>query len=519
MIKIIGFITLLFFVALASVPAQENFSVSIDVGESSNYSNGIFNDGDGMLVINSLHLCPPEGTTSCTGFISYHYKEGFMHDTMYSEFPSGLNTTGKSNICKFKDEYLLAANYYKVDGKIVGIRVFNFDALCHTNSLGNLMYPSVCGYFCYFRSILCDTVSNNIYLMGQMSTEEETHHPFLIKLDSSMEKKWISILDAHPTGGNVRDAVFTPNGNILIVSRVNTVIHMIARVTKVSPDGEVIWDKHYDTGMVGDGLPWITVLDDGNYVLKWAGDLGVFQIHYRWAPLFMGLDGDGEVVWETPQILTRETLDINRLNPTQNGEIIGSGQASLIFVEEWEHYQGHGGFLMRMTSTGEMLWNRRYLDLSNDAVQGMRFEDVTELPDGSLFAVGSRIDTVGLGFHNVNAWVVRLDENGYCNDPEACEHLIIIDVPTSVEELEEEPVSGDLHLFPNPATHEVTVEGLSGGVGLLDVYSSTAELVYSRRVDGEQVSLQVSDWPAGTYIVMYRTADGNEVKRGRLIVQ
>jgi hypothetical protein len=414
----------------------------------------------------------------------------------------------------------VADNFSEKGERISGIRIMEIDGKGKSELFLDFEIPSsLCIQACYFRSILCDTVSNTIYLIGQMSTEEETHHPFLIKLDSSMEEKWISILDAHPTGGNVRDAVFTPNGNILIVSRVNTVIHMIARVTKVSPDGEVLWDKHYDTGRVGAGQPWIAVLDDDNYVLRWAGDLGVFNFHYRYGPLFMGLNSTGDVRWETPQIKSREILNVTRINPTQNGDIIGSGQATLGFVEEWEHHQGDGGFLMRMTSTGEMLWNRRYLDLSNDALGSMEFQDVTELPDGSLFAVGSRRDTVGLGFHNTNAWVVRLDENGYCNDPEACEHLIIIDVPTSVEDLEEEPVSGDLHLYPNPATHEVTVEGLSGGVGLLDVYSSTAELVYSRRVDGEQATLQVSDWPAGTYIVMYRTADGNEVKRGRLIVQ
>ncbi|TVR89850.1 MAG: T9SS C-terminal target domain-containing protein [Saprospirales bacterium] len=95
----------------------------------------------------------------------------------------------------------------------------------------------------------------------------------------------------------------------------------------------------------------------------------------------------------------------------------------------------------------------------------------------------------------------------------------MIDQVVSVEELEEEPVSGELHIFPNPASHEVTVEGLSGGIALLDVYSSNAELVYSRRVDGEQTTLQVSDWPSGMYILMYRTSDGKEVKRGRLVVK
>ena len=517
--KIIGFITLLFFVALASVSAQENFSVSIDVGESSNYSSGIYNDGNGMLVINSRHFCPPQGLTSCSGYISYHYEEGFLHDTMFSEYPNGLNATGKTNICKLGDNFLLAANY-RIDGDLVGLRMYNFDAIGQSEWLFDLLEPSICMVDCYFRSIVCDTVENSIFVMGQMTSEEERRHPFIIKLDSTGEKQWTSIMERHWGSGNVVDARMTPGGDILIVSRDGNAIHMIARVTKVSPDGEVLWDKHYDTGRVGAGQPWIAVLDDDNYVLRWAGDLGTFQIYDRFAPLFMGLEGSsGEVLWQTPQIKTREIVNVTRINPTLNGEIIGTGDATLVFVEEWEHHQGDGGFLMRMSATGEMLWNRRYLDLSNDAVGTMGFLDVTELPDGSLFAVGSRFDTVGLGFHNVNAWVVRLDENGYCNDPEACEHLIIIDVPTSVEDLEEEPVSGDLHLFPNPATHDVTVEGLSGGVGLLDVYSSTAELVYSRRVDGVQTTLQVSDWPAGMYIVMYRTADGNEVKRGRLIVK
>ncbi|TVR89848.1 MAG: T9SS C-terminal target domain-containing protein [Saprospirales bacterium] len=502
-----------------SVSGQDNFSVSIDVGESSNHSNGIFNDGNGLLVINNLSLCPPVGTVACSGYISYHYQDGFLHDTLFSDFPNGLNSTGKSNICKFGDKFLSADNFRMEGEGLIGVRIVEIDGRGNTKLFLDLMNPSVCDFGCYFRSILSDSLENTIFIMGQMSTEEGNRHPFLIKMDSTGDIKWTSIMDRHWSSGNVVDAQRNPDGDILIVSRDGSATHFIARVTKVSPDGEVLWDRHYDTGRVGAGQPWLAVMDDSTYVLKWAGDLGVFQIHYRYGPLFMWLDKDGEVLWETPQIKTREFLDVTRINPTSNGDIIGSGQVSLIFVEEWEDHPGDGGFLMRMSSTGEMLWNRRYLDLSNDADEHMRFEDVTELPDGSLVAVGSRRDTVGLGVRNVNAWVVRLDEDGYCNDPVACEHLIIIDQVVSVEELEEEPVSGELHIFPNPASHEVTVEGLTGGIGLLDVYSSNAELVYSRRVDGEQTTLQVSDWPSGMYIIMYRTSDGKEVKRGRLIVK
>ena len=203
MIKIIGFITLLFFVALASVPAQENFSVSIDVGESSNNSNGIFNDGNGMLVVNSLKFCPPEGMTSCSGYISYHYKEGFLHDSMFSIYPNGLNSTGKTSICKFGDGFLIADNF-RIEGQNTsGVRITEIDGRGESKLFLDLMNPFVCDNRCYFRSILCDTLESSIFLVGLKSTEEDNRHPFIIRLDSTGEKQWTSIMDRQWGSGAV----------------------------------------------------------------------------------------------------------------------------------------------------------------------------------------------------------------------------------------------------------------------------------------------------------------------------
>jgi hypothetical protein len=67
------------FCFVLSATAQVNFSASIDVGEPANSSTGIFNDMEGMLVINSFNVCPENEDydlngllASCSGYISYH---------------------------------------------------------------------------------------------------------------------------------------------------------------------------------------------------------------------------------------------------------------------------------------------------------------------------------------------------------------------------------------------------------------------------------------------------------------
>jgi hypothetical protein len=247
------FIRVLSLIITIPVVSQDNFSVSIDVGESSNHSHGIFNNGDGLLLFTSLHFCPPVGATSCVGYISCQMYEGFLSDTKWSIYPDQHKSSGKRSFCRFGNKFLHLGIIQWEGEPTSGFRLMELDGQGYSDVFLDVMDPSVCDSDCYFRSILTDSNNQAIYIMGQMATEEDIHHPFLMKLDSTGEKKWTSMMDRHWGRGNVLDAQWSPDGSILIVSRNGSATHMVARVTKVSPDGEVLFDRHYDTGRMDFG--------------------------------------------------------------------------------------------------------------------------------------------------------------------------------------------------------------------------------------------------------------------------
>ena len=166
-----------------------------------------------------------------------------------------------------------------------------------------------------------------------------------------------------------------------------------------------------------------------------------------------------------------------------------------------------------------MLWHKRYLDLSHEAHRNMQLYDVTELPDSNIFAAGLRADTVGLGFLNTNAWVLRLDEDGNCNDPEACAGLMIFDVPTSPVSVADLSDVEELSFYPNPASDRVYLQGLQEGYALIQLYDIQGKLVREYLSQGESAEIDISLLQSGMYILNYISEDRVTVLRGKLMVK
>ncbi len=67
-------------------------------------------------------------------------------------------------------------------------------------------------------------------------------------------------------------------------------------------------------------------------------------------------------------------------------------------------------------------------------------------------------------------------------------------------------------VMPNPAAEKARVVS-SFGMSMVKVYNAGGELVHSQRADGLYVDLDVSRWPAGTYLVRIHTPQGIATKR------
>ena len=92
-----------------------------------------------------------------------------------------------------------------------------------------------------------------------------------------------------------------------------------------------------------------------------------------------------------------------------------------------------------------------------------------------------------------------------CNDTEGT-LTITVKNSTGVDELE-----ANAKLFPNPTSGLVNIE--CEGMTRVSIYSTIGQMVYDMEVNADQLSVDLSQQPAGSYLVRIVTNQGTVVKK------
>lgn len=92
-----------------------------------------------------------------------------------------------------------------------------------------------------------------------------------------------------------------------------------------------------------------------------------------------------------------------------------------------------------------------------------------------------------------------------CNDTEGT-LTITVKNSTGVDELE-----ANTKLFPNPTSDKVNIE--CEGMTRVSIYSTIGQMVYDMEVNADQLSVDLSQQPAGSYLVRIVTNQGTVVKK------
>jgi hypothetical protein len=77
---------------------------------------------------------------------------------------------------------------------------------------------------------------------------------------------------------------------------------------------------------------------------------------------------------------------------------------------------------------------------------------------------------------------------------------------TGVDELE-----ANAKLFPNPSYGQVNIE--CEGMTHVSIYNTVGQMVYEKEVDADQLNVDLSQQPAGSYLVKILTSQGTVVKK------
>ena len=199
------------------------------------------------------------------------------------------------------------------------------------------------------------------------------------------------------------------------------------------------------------------------------------------------IDTSGVVIWSKSHTYIAN-FDLYYGRRTLNGDIVSVG---ITTVGE----EGNSGYVSRIDSNGESIWQRRY----NYNNLSDYFTDVIETSDGGILINGSANDiTFDEGVQNL--WLVKLDANG-CLTPNCWVGF-------------EDVIENDLGIkvFPNPANEWLNFKlpEHARGVGL-EVLSISGQRVMNTKLYAPLEAIQVNQLPAGLYLIKFTLGDGRSV--------
>ena len=202
--------------------------------------------------------------------------------------------------------------------------------------------------------------------------------------------------------------------------------------------------------------------------------------------------------------------------PTANGDFVGMG---FYRFQNEEEQLDECGWIYRISSEGELLWERQICDFN--AFSPVKFfYNMVELDDGSLVFTGlikNAPSEVGSNLSDSNIWLVRVDSMG-CLEPGCDDFQVITDVKTI-------PLPDNINLFtayPNPVNEVLHIR--SDFMPLLDhgqiqVLNTLGQVVaqqsYQTWFKEETLSLNVNTFVKGLYTYQIINRNGQILHAGK----
>ena len=168
------------------------------------------------------------------------------------------------------------------------------------------------------------------------------------------------------------------------------------------------------------------------------------------------------------------------------------------------------GWAMKVTRTGDMLWQHTYFSDSN---QFAYIRDMVERPDGSLIFVGKTYNDTLPAWHNSgDLWIIGTDSNG-CELPGCTPGLW----PEGVNNVAVR--EGDnLTIYPNPTYGSITIKTSMDGIFILQSMDGKQISQYPLAAGNNSIELPRT-LAEGIYMGTFKPTDGSKPIITRLVYQ
>ena len=204
-------------------------------------------------------------------------------------------------------------------------------------------------------------------------------------------------------------------------------------------------------------------------------------------------------IWEFPSEERFYQYQHYHLIRTRNNELVGCGT-----------YQDadNKGYLFKLSSEGELLWERYYYtdsivyytELGNEArVNGGIFFDVEELENGDLAVVGTRQshrkNEEDEWIREDDLWILRLNDEGCLED--YCGESRFTTIP--IVDIVEENSSNKYRIYPNPVADIINIESL---VPLsIQIFDINGKLIDKENISVGNNEIDISTLSSGIYYI------------------
>ncbi|MCB9292993.1 MAG: T9SS type A sorting domain-containing protein [Lewinellaceae bacterium] len=327
------------------------------------------------------------------------------------------------------------------------------------------------------------------YILGGFSRSLDPSGDFyLVKVDSEGEMEW----ETHLGGPGYQDGYsvdFTPDGGYVIAGRGGVPPFDIdIAAAKCDAFGNPLWSEIYGGPENNDASHDLVCLQDGTILLSGGMGNGSFQASENRDAFLIKLNQQGSVLWER---IYDELYTFSHLSaPIEltDGSIVVTSIRYLI--EDGDVYGG----IHKYDSQGNPIWSRLYA--GEDLTKNNYLYDIVSTADGGFLALGSTYDP-NLS-NRQEAWLLRLDSEGYTCDSVGCVEVVNALPPPPQEEA--------LTVSPNPSTGLLTAQWQTAGLVELSVFTATGRQAwaYQGRSEGPMV-IDLSHLPPGLYLLTLRT--------------
>jgi hypothetical protein len=251
------------------------------------------------------------------------------------------------------------------------------------------------------------------------------------------------------------DIEVADDGGVIAIysTRINANDDMIATVEKYTTNGDLEWSVVLPFVSTYRGK-WVRIANhpDGGYVGTWSVDTFAFQVADRPSMVFK-INHSGDLEWSTIDWATQ--FNLSDVFATADGGIVGCGVGENFFNDTIDEPNFRTGYIVKYSSEGQKLWERRIFDQIDGAYRG-QFTSGIELASNDLVFTGVIDDTI---FGTIddptpsNVWLVKLDSEG-CLDSDCEDDQYIL---TSIKE-DLLTSDGTFSIHPNPASEFVTIK-------------------------------------------------------------